>query len=84
MTSGWKKTSINISPAGKAKAKDAEKKATKTETKAEVIVEKPQDAGDGQTAAEREEAENEEAGARLIPLSGEHAWLLTALSQLRV
>ena len=56
-------------PAGKAKAKDAEKKATKAETKAEVIVEEPEDAGEGQTAAEHEEAEKEEAGARLIPLS---------------
>ena len=55
-------------PAGKAKAKDAEKKATKAETKAEVIVEEPEDAGEGQTAAEREQAEKEEAGACLIPL----------------
>ena len=60
-------------PAGKATAKDAEKKATKAETKAEVIVEESEDAGEGQTTAEREEAEKEEAGARLMLLSDLHA-----------
>ena len=49
--------------AGKAKAKDTEKKAPAAEKAAEVIVEAPEDAGEGQTAAEREEAEQEEAGA---------------------
>lgn len=44
--------------AGKAKAAD-KKKAPK---KAEVTVEEPTDDGEGQTAAEREEAEKEQTG----------------------
>ena len=50
------------SHAGKAKAKDTGKKAPAAEEVDDIIVEEPKDAGEGQTAAEREEAEQEEAG----------------------
>ena len=55
--------------AGKAKAKDGEKKAPAAEKAAEVVVEEPEDAGEGQTAAEREEAEKEEAGGYIVQVS---------------
>lgn len=56
----WEASSV--CPTGKAKAKDTEKKAPAAEEVDNVVVEEPKDAGEGQTGAEREEAEQEEAG----------------------